>query len=166
MLRIYSVYGDDHNCAPILACLVVFMCHELLGFGIDLPLGEISMPPIIPEVAESESGKAVVKIGPHLSDVLSLSSLFDATGIGQRILPNLVCGLPLSLTIHSYIYDTQAHFARNPREIGRPTSQIEFVPLYCLECHHILPFWLRLLVLLGHMYPLGCQSSPAVIVCV
>ena len=79
MLHIYSVYGDDHNRAPILACLVAFMCHELSGFGIDLPSGEISMPPIIPEVAESESGKAVVKIGPHPSDASAKSAYAPGT---------------------------------------------------------------------------------------
>lgn len=27
-----------------------------------------------------------------------------------------------------YVYDLQVHFARNPQEIGHPTSRIEFVP--------------------------------------
>jgi len=75
---------------------VAFACCELSGFGIDPPLGEIGGPPqepVIPEVAESESGKAVIKIRPHPSDVLSIGSLFDESGIGQRIFPELVCGL-------------------------------------------------------------------------
>jgi hypothetical protein len=58
-----------------------------------LPSDEISMPPqvpIIPKIAESESSKAVVKIDPRPSDVLSIGSPFDGAGIGQRILPNLV----------------------------------------------------------------------------
>jgi hypothetical protein len=102
--RVYSIYEGTPHPAPILACLVAFASCELPGFGIDL--GSTSVPPqvpIIPEVAEPQLGKTVVKIGPHPSDVLSIGSLFDGTGIGQRILPNLVCGLPLRLTIHTYI---------------------------------------------------------------
>jgi hypothetical protein len=71
------------------------MCSKLPGFGIDSPL--LSDSETILEEAEPESGKAVVKIGPHPSDVLSIGSFFDETGIGKRILPQVVCNFTSAL---------------------------------------------------------------------